>query len=134
VDRQEARLPRQHTHVSRRLGAVCKALTQALSQYITDQLGPHASRQIRYDAKSIKKRFVKSENAYQDVARYSVGPMHESFVLLEFGPEFRKELKARHRKVAASERLHETGFVAAGSLILLATAFVFFRYPCARRH
>ena len=112
--------------------ALDKELVKATSKYIADQLGPHASHAARYDAKTIKKRFVKSENVYQDVARYSVGPMHEVFARLEFGPEFRKELKARARNFEARNRLKETTAAAGGSLFLLATAFTFFRFRCRR--
>jgi hypothetical protein len=113
--------------------ALDKELAAAVSKYIADHLGPRAAREIRYDAKTIKKRFVKPENVYQDVARYSVGPMHEVFVLAEFGPEFRKEIKARSTKVKASERLHQTGVAAGGALVTLLAVFGVFRWPCRRQ-
>ena len=59
----------------------------------------------RYDARTIKQRFMKDENKYHDVARYSVGWMHENFALLEFGPDFRNELDRRWTKVRATSRL-----------------------------
>jgi hypothetical protein len=110
--------------------ALDKVLVQATSKYISDQVGPRAAQALRYDAKTIKKRFVKPDNTYRDVARYSVGPMHETFVRLEFGPDFRKEIKAKQRQVVASQRLEETGIAAASSLALLGAAFVFFRFRC----
>jgi len=112
--------------------ALDEALVKATSGYVADQIGPQASRTLRYDARLIKQRYVKPENAYHDVARYSVGPMHEHFALLEFGPEFRKSIKARGRKAEAEGRLHQAGVVAGGSLVALAAAFGVLRYPFRR--
>ena len=112
--------------------ALDAALVSAASEYITDQLGPHAARAMHYDARAIKQRLIKSENTYHDVARYSVGPMHEHFALLEIGPEFRKEIKARFRKSEAEGRLQQTGAIAGGSLLMLGAVFVVLRLPRRR--
>jgi hypothetical protein len=112
--------------------ALDTALVSATSEYFTDQLGPHAARAMRYDARAIKQRLVKTANTYHDVARYSVGPMHEHFALLEIGPEFRNEIKARFRKSEAAGRLKLTGVFAGASLVVLAGLFVTLRLPCRK--
>ena len=92
--------------------ALDQALVKATNDYIAEQLGSdYAPRVIRYDARTIKKRFVKPEHTYHDVARYSVGWMHENFALLEFGPEFRNELDRRWTKVKATSRVAQTGLL-----------------------
>lgn len=113
--------------------ALDEALVKATSGYVADQIGAQAARALRYDARLIKQRYVKPENAYHDVARYSVGPMHEHFALLEFGPEFRASIKARGRTAEAKGRLQQAGVVAGGSLVALAAAFVALRFPCRSR-
>lgn len=112
--------------------ALDKELVAATRKYVVQQLGPQAARGMTFDAKSIKTRFVKKENVYQDVARYSVGPMHEIFVKLEYGPDFRKELKARARKVEARHRLEGTTVAAGVSLLALATVFGACRFSCRK--
>jgi len=114
--------------------ALDEALVKATSEYIADQLGSELAPQLlRYDARTIKQRFVKDENKYHDVARYSVGWMHENFALLEFGPEFRSELDRRWTKVRATSRLAQTGLVSGGALLLLASIFGYFRLDNATR-
>src|SRR5205085_5286398 len=88
---------------------------------------------LRYDARTIRKRFLKDENKYHDVARYSVGWMHENFALLEFGPEFRNELDRRWTQVRATSRLAQTGLVSGAGLLLLGSIFGYFRLDNATR-
>jgi hypothetical protein len=88
---------------------------------------------LRYDARAIKDRFVKEENRYHDVARYSVGWMHEHFALVEFGPDFRRELDRQWTKVRATSRLAQTGLISGAALALLASVFGYFRLDNATR-
>ena len=116
--------------------ALDEALVKATSRYVAEQLGSEmAPTLIRFDARTIKKRFVKEENRYHDVARYSdpVGWMHENFALLEFGPDFRNDLDRRWTKVRATSRLTQTGLVSGGVLLLLSTVFGYFRADHATR-
>jgi hypothetical protein len=114
--------------------ALDEALVKATNEYIVEQLGSElAPTLLRYDARTIKERFVKEENRYHDVARYSVGWMHEQFALVEFGPDFRKELDARWTKVRATSRLAQTGLVSGAALALLASVFGYFRLDNATR-
>jgi len=114
--------------------ALDEALVKATNEYIAEQLDSElAPTLLRYDARTIKERFVKEENRYHDVARYSVGWMHEHFALIEFGPDFRKELDARWTNVRATSRLAQTGLISGAALALLASVFGYFRLDNATR-
>jgi hypothetical protein len=114
--------------------ALDEAIVHATNEYIADQLGSdYAPRVIRYDARTIKERFVKPENMYHDVARYSVGWMHENFALLEFDPQFRNELDRRWMQVKATSRLAQTGLFSGAALLLLTSVFGYFRLDNATR-
>jgi hypothetical protein len=114
--------------------ALDAAIVKATNKYIADQVGSdQAPRLIRFDARTIKKRFVKPDNAYHDVARYSVGWMHENFALLEFGPEFRNELDRRWTKVKATSRVAQTGLFSGAVLALVGSIFGYFRLDNATR-
>ena len=114
--------------------ALDEALVKATNEYIAEQLGSEmAPRLIRFDARTIKQRFIKDENKYHDVARYSVGWMHENFALVEFGPDFRNELDRRWTKVRATSRLAQAGLVSGAALLLLGSVFGYFRLDNATR-
>lgn len=114
--------------------ALDEAIAKATNNYIAQQLGSDVAPQLlRYSTRTIKKRFVKPENTYHDVARYSVGWMHENFALLEFPPEFRDELDKRWKQVRAGQRLAQTGLVAGAGLLLVGSVFGFFRLDNATR-
>jgi hypothetical protein len=116
--------------------ALDEAIEKATSEYIADQLGSErAALLLRYDANTIKERYLKDANKHHDVARYSepVGEMHEHFALLEFGPEFRKEIDGKWRQVKATSRVFQTGLVSTGVLMLLASVFGYFRLDNATR-
>jgi len=114
--------------------ALDEAIVKATNDYIAEQLGSElAPKLLRYDARTIKERFIKPENTYHDVARYSVGWMHENFALLEFGPDFRNELDRRWTQVRATSRLAQTGLVSGGVLLLLGSIFGYFRLDNATR-
>jgi hypothetical protein len=116
--------------------ALDRALVTATNDYIASQIDNHlATRFIRYDAKTIKRRFVKSDNLYHDVAVYRqpVGPMHEYFALLEFDAEFRNELDRHWANVMATSRLEQTGLFAGAALLLVSSIFGYFRLDNATR-
>jgi hypothetical protein len=114
--------------------ALDEALVKATNDYISDQLGSElAPKLLRYDARAIKERFIKPESHYHDVARYSVGWMHENFALLEFGPDFRNELDRRWSQVRATSRLAQTGLLSGGVIMLLGSIFGYFRLDNATR-
>jgi len=116
--------------------ALDEAIEKATSEYIADQLGSErAALLIHYNAGTIKDRYLKEANKYHDVARYSepVGDMHEHFALLEFGPEFRKEIDDSWTKVKATSRVLQTGLVSGAVLMLLSSIFGYFRLDNATR-
>ena len=124
--------PYVHEGESRR--ALDQALVKATKEYIREQLGSELAAQlIQYDAKTIKRKVVKADNLYHDVATYSVGPMNEYFALLEFGPEFRNELDRRWHKIRATSRLSQVGLFGGAGLLLLASIFGYFRMDNATR-
>lgn len=127
-----ASAPFVHEGEARR--ALDQALVKATREYVAEQLGSElAARLIQYDAKTIKRKVVKADNLYHDVATYSVGPMHEYFALLEFGPEFRKELDRRWEGIRAKSRLSQVGLFGGAGLLLLASIFGYFRLDNATR-
>ena len=114
--------------------ALDEAIVKATNDYIAEQLGSElAPKLLGLDARKIKEKYIKPENTYHDVARYSVGWMHENFTLLEFGPDFRNELDRRWTKVRATSRLAQTGLVSGGVLLLLGSIFGYFRLDNATR-
>jgi len=124
--------PYVHENESRR--ALDQALVKATKEYVAEQLGSElAARLIQYDAKTIKRKVVKADNLYHDVATYSVGPMHEYFALLEFGPEFRNELDRRWENIRAKSRLSQVGLFGGAGLLFLASIFGYFRMDNATR-
>jgi len=124
--------PYVHEGESRR--ALDRALVKATKEYVAEQLGSELAAQlIQYDAKTIKRKVVKADNLYHDVATYSVGPMNEYFALLEFGPEFRNELDRRWSHVRATSRLSQVGLFGGAGLLFLASIFGYFRMDNATR-
>jgi len=116
--------------------ALDRAIEAATNEYISDYLGSRLAPQLlRYDAHTIKDRFVKHENFYEDEATYPepVGLMQESFALLEFTPEFRTELEQGWNTVRSTSRLTQLGLFAGAALLLLASVFGYFRLDNATR-
>ncbi|HMC11474.1 MAG TPA: hypothetical protein VKH44_09300 [Pirellulaceae bacterium] len=121
--------------------ALDAAIVKATNDYMADQLGSERAPQLLraawpsdYSARAIKKRFITGEkNNYHDVARYSVGWMHENFALLEFDPKFRNELDSRWARVRATSRLAQTGLFSGAALLLVTSVFGYFRLDNATR-
>ena len=59
--------------------------------------------------------------------------MHEHFALLEFGPDFRKEIDRRWTQVKATSRVVQTGVVSGAVLLLITSVFGYFRLDNATR-
>ena len=114
--------------------ALDKELVKATEEYVADYLGSQvAPRFLRYDAKTIKRRFVKPENTYEEMITVSIGPMHQVHARLDFGPEFRSELDRSWDRVRASSRLMQTGLFSGAALLLLGSVFGYFRLDNATR-
>lgn len=114
--------------------ALDKELVAAVGEYLVDEFGsPLASQYVRYDARTIKRRYVKADNVYHDVATYSVGPMHEYFALVEFDAAARREMALRWARAKGQSRLMQAGLGAAVVLLLLASVAGYFRFDHATR-
>jgi hypothetical protein len=115
--------------------ALDEQIVKAASDYIAEQLDSELARQLlRYDARTLRERFIRSDNVYHEViTTVSVGPMHQSHVLLEFGPDFRDEIERRWASVTATSRLSQVGLFAGGMLLLLGSVFSYFRLDNATR-
>jgi hypothetical protein len=114
--------------------ALDRALESATSEYIEKELGSHLAPQLlRFDARTIKERFVKPQNVHSDWATYQVGEMCEYFALLEFDQAFRDELASRWDAVRSTSRLTQLGLFAGAGLLLLAAVFGYFRLDNATR-
>jgi hypothetical protein len=117
--------------------ALDEAIVKATNRYIAEQLDSElAPRFLHYDIRRIKdkkSRHPLLRETYHDRAQYSVGPMHENFALLEFGPEFREELASRWDKVRATSRLVQTLLFAGAALLLVGSVFGYFRLDNATR-
>lgn len=115
----------------RELDQLLKAKTD---EYIAEHLGSSlAPSFVGYDIVRIKRELIKPTNTYREQITVSVGPMHQSHALLEFSPEFRREIEHRWNQVKGTARLGQTGFVALGALLLLGTVFGYFRLDTATR-
>jgi hypothetical protein len=114
--------------------ALDTALVKATNEYIADQVGSQLAPQLlRYDARTIRERFVRSENIHSDEAQYLAGPMHECFALLEFDQSFRDELAQRWDGIRSTSRLTQLGLFAGAALLLLVSVFGYFRLDTATR-
>jgi hypothetical protein len=115
------------------LKALDQALVNATREYISEQLNSElAARMISFDARTIKRRFVK-EDSYHDEAKYSVGKMHENFALLQFDSKFRSEVARSWNKVRSGSRLLQSGVIAGAALLVLGSVFGYFRADNATR-
>jgi hypothetical protein len=113
--------------------ALDDAIAKATKEYVAGQLNSDlAARLITYDARTIKRRFVK-DDTYHDEATYSVGKMHENFARLQFDEKFRRELYRRWNQVRASSRLIQSGVLAGACLLVVASIFGYFRADHATR-
>jgi putative salt-induced outer membrane protein YdiY len=121
-------------------------LNKAVAAYIDDYFEPETagacrvSDIIRYDMGYIKKHLVKRGNTFEEKLQMSFGPMYQTHALLEFGPEFRKELEnrrgdlktyARERAIAFRLRGLALGFGAV--LCLLTVIYGYLRLDTATR-
>lgn len=121
-------------------------LKKAVAAYIDDYFAAETAGTCRvsdiigYDLGYIKKNLVKRGSTFEEKLQMSFGPMYQTHALLEFGPEFRKELEdrrgvlktcARERAIAFRLRGLALGFGAV--LCLLAVTFGYLRLDAATR-
>jgi hypothetical protein len=114
----------------RELANVIKAKTD---EYIAEQLGSSLAPQlIRYDATAISRELI-HQPVYHEEISGSVGLMHQSHALIEFGPDFRQQITQKWTDLTAYYRLLQTGLIAGGALLFLGTIFSYFRLDNATR-
>lgn len=98
-----------------------EALQKAAGQYIEDYLGHEAAGRVRLPARLLLERVVKDR--WEETRSYSVGPMKNLHVLLEFDRKFNEEAKEAWRKVRIEDRIG--GVAGMGVLILGSLAALF---------
>ena len=121
-------------------------LKKAVAAYIDNYFGPEAggnrrvSDIIKYDLGYIKKHLMKRGNTFEEKLQMSFGPMYQTHALLEFGPEFRKDLENRRgvletyaREMATAYRLRGLALGFGAVLCLLSVVFGYFRLDTATR-
>ena len=116
--------------------ALDEALVKATNEFIVDQLGSQLAPTLvsNYSAAAVRREFVKPGNTYDEVIEFaSVGPMHQSHALLEFGPAFRARLQTQWAQVRAASRITQLGLFATAGLLLLSSVFGYFRLDNATR-
>lgn len=103
--------------------------------YINDVLGhPQAARWVGYDKNEVRHRFVAPDRIYDEkVLSPSVGLMHQSHALLEFGPDFHEEIQQSWHHVLARARLVKVALVSAAVLGTLVLLFGYFNAETATR-
>jgi hypothetical protein len=110
--------------------ALDEALQSATAEYVDWLLGrERASAWVDFTAQYIRTRLVRPENVYHEVIQTSVGPVHQTHALLEFGEAFRHELD----ELRATSRLLQVGLAAALVLGVVAALYSYFRLDTATR-
>lgn len=106
-----------------------EALQEALDRYVDMCLAGEPLVAVRLPPDELRDRLVKDQ--WEETRQYSVGPMTQLHVLLEFDRKFKERvLDQRHRAIVAS-RLRTTAMWAAVGLILLTTVFAYLKADLA---
>lgn len=121
-------------------------LKKAVAAYIDNYFGPEPAGKCRvsdiiwYDLGYIKKHLVKHGSTFEEKLQMSFGPMYRMHALLEFGPEFRKELEDRRvtlkryaRERALAYRLRGLALGFGAVLCFLSVVYGYFRLDTATR-
>ncbi|MFO7901978.1 MAG: hypothetical protein ACQESR_24540 [Planctomycetota bacterium] len=102
-------------------------LKSATDEYINEVVGhPRAAEWVGYDEDEVRRRFVASDHYFDEkVVSPSFGPMQQAHALLEFGPEFHREIEQVWQNVMARAQLIK---VALGSAAILGALVLLFGY------
>jgi hypothetical protein len=96
-------------------------LRSATVEYIADYLqDDRAPLLLQYSLDEIKSRLVMPGHLHHEVREFSFGLMHQTHALLEFSPEFRRELDQRWREIQHATRVLTVGGSTVGVLVLMA--------------
>jgi hypothetical protein len=104
--------------------ALDEELQLVVSEYIAEHLGdPRAPLLVNYSLKEIKSRFLQPDHVHHEIREFGFGIMHQTHALLEFPPEFQRELDRLWQRVQQGGRVILTGSVTLGIILVLAAAF-----------
>jgi hypothetical protein len=109
-------------------------LSKATQDYVASYLGHKAAGTlVPVELSYIRQNLVRPENTYSEVIEVSIGPMHQTHALLEFGPSFNRHLEERWRTITVTGRTLRLGVIAAGVIFALSLVFGYFRADTATR-
>lgn len=110
-------------------------LQRVTDEYINEFLGQDsASHWISWDATRIGRELVAARNHFEEkVISPSFGVMYQSHALLEFGPDFHRQVEESWRQIQARAQLVKMGLGAAAVLGTLVLLFGFFQADTATR-
>jgi hypothetical protein len=100
-------------------------LQDALDQYVEVFLGSSPVGAIRLPEEYLRQQLVKEQ--WEETRRYSVGPMKQLHVLLQFDRKLKERVIDEHRQTTISHRLKICAAGAASVLAVLATAYTYLR-------
>lgn len=123
---------RTQPQARRELGGQLKVATD---EHINELLGRStAACWIAFDESCILQTLVSPGNIYDEkVVSPSVGVMYQSHALLEFGPEFQRDIEESWRQIVARARLVKFALAAAAVLGSLALLLGYFQADTATR-
>lgn len=100
-------------------------LQAALGRYVEACLGDQATRDISLPTDYLRQQLVKAE--WQEVRPYSVGPMTQLHVLLQFDRKVKDRVLEAYRESAVADRLQAVAGWAAIALSLLTICFAYLK-------
>lgn len=105
--------------------ALPEKLQAALGRYVEACLGDQTPRDISLPPDYLRQQLVKAE--WQETRPYSVGPMTELHVLLQFDRKVKDRVLEAYREAAVTDRLQAVAGWAALGLSLLAVCFAYLK-------
>ncbi|MBM4000903.1 MAG: hypothetical protein FJ297_15420 [Planctomycetes bacterium] len=114
--------------------ALDEELIRGIRNYIVEYLGsPQAPLFFRFDAATIRKRFLPEDATYHEIVHSSVGMMHQLHARLTLDRDFQSELDAFWKQVVSATRLVGLAGIAAVVLACVGVMAAFFRLDTATR-
>jgi hypothetical protein len=112
-----------------------RQLQKATDEYINEFLAnASASRWLGYDEARIRQTLVSPRNIYDEkVISPSFGVMYQSHALLEFGPEFHRDVERAWHQIAARAQLAKLALAAVAVLGTLVLLFSYFHADTATK-
>jgi hypothetical protein len=104
-------------------------LRNAIDAYVTDYIGPEASGRVRLPSDYVREHVARE--TWQQTKRFSVGPMVQLHVLLEFDREVNARLDEQWHRAMVAERLGGAGTLAVAGFLLLSAVWGYLRVDLA---